>query len=143
MANTLKNFSFEGREFYDGAYVKGLCEEYAGEGFLYYYRGQYYVDLLRINSIQMRFPSDYDCVVAEYKGHERFFPRSKNLDRFIRKSASVYADIHNLSNNYELIFYKQNNEIIRIPYNDLAFPPNAVKIMNDEILKPSETDLWR
>ena len=110
---------------------------------MYYYRGQYYVDLLRINSIQMRFPSDYDCVVAEYKGHERFFPRSKNLDRFIRKSASVYADIHNLSNNYELIFYKQNNEIIRIPYNDLAFPPNAVKIMNDEILKPSETDLWR
>ena len=44
---------------------------------------------------------------------------------------------------YILVFYKNDIEIARVLYNDIAYQDSAAKIMNGEILKPHIVDLWR
>ena len=65
------------------------------------------------------------------------------MDKFIRKSNLVYAGIGELKNNYVLIFYNDGTEVARVPYNDIAYPDSAVKIMNGEIIKPHIVDMWK
>ncbi len=143
MAETLRNSDFKNVNYHDGNFIKHKCEEYVLEKLLYYYKGQYYIDMLKIECTKMIFPSDYDKMVIEYKGITRSFNRCKSIDKFIRKSNTVYAGIQNLKNNYILVFFNNGVEVARIPYNDIAYQDSAVKIMNGEIIKPHIVDLWR
>lgn len=143
MAQTLKKIKFTEKEYYDGDHIKGKCEQYLSEGFLYYYKGQYYIDMIRLKCKRVEFPVDYDKMAVHYKGISRVFLRCKNIDRFIRKSNLVYEGISALKDNYILIFYKNDKEITKVPYNDIAYPYAAVKIMNEEIIKPHVLELWK
>ena len=91
----------------------------------------------------MDFPAAYDRIAIEYKGLRKEFGRSVSIDRFIRKSKSVYAGISSLKNNYIIVFYNNDSETARIPYNDIAYPDSAVRIMNDEIIKPHIVGAWK
>lgn len=143
ISKTLESFLFEYVDYYDGNFIKYKCEQYLSEGWLYYYKGQYYINILKLGCKKIEFPINYDRVVVEYKGVFRYFPRCKRIDKFIRKSHIIYEGILELKNNYILIFYNENNEVARIPYNDIAYPDSAVKIMNEEIIKPYNVDMWR
>lgn len=143
MAETLKNSCFMHTDYYNSNYIKEKCEKYVIENFLYYYKGQYYVDMLKLGCIKTNFPKVYDEVVIEYKGIKKVYPRSKIFERFIRKSNYVYAKISELDNNYILIFFDNNIEVAKIPYNDIAYPESAVEIMNSEIIRPHVVELWK
>lgn len=143
MAKTLMNFSFEDAEYCNGKYIKGQCEQFLSEGVLSYYKGQYYIELLKIGAKKMKFPVDYEKVVIQYKGVTKSYPKSKIIDKFIRKSTIVYEGIFELKNNYTLIFYDKDSEVARVPYNDIAYPEAAVKIMNEQIIKPHRIEQWK
>lgn len=142
MAVTLKNTCFKNVDYHDGNYIKGKCEQYLEEELLYYYKGQYYINMLKLGSMKIEFPSDYEKVIIEYKGISRSFNKCKNIDKFIRKSNAVYSKISELKDNYILIFYNNDVEVARVPYNDIAYPDSAVKIMNGEIIKP-HLEVWK
>ena len=143
MAETLRNSSFIDSNYYNGNYIKSNCEQYVIDEFLYYYKGQYYINMLKLECTKYKFPIEYDELVIEYKGIIRVFNKCKSIDRFIRKSNAVYAGIMDLNNNYILIFYNDGVEVTRIPYNDIAYPDSAVKIMNEEIIKPHIAEMWK
>lgn len=134
MAETLKHALFEATAYYDGNYIKDKCRYYMSKNLLYFYNGQYYIDLVKCSSMKITFPEEYDTLVVEYKGAVRSFSRCKIIDRFIRKSRMIYAGIAELKNNCTLIFFNNNVEEARILYNDIAYPKSAVKIMNEQIL---------
>ncbi len=143
MAETLKSFSYEETEYYDRTYIKNECEHYLAQKELYLYRGQYYIDLLKIRCRKMKISTDYERMIVEYKGISKSYLKCKSIDKFIRKSINVYDGIDKLPNNYTLVFLKQNVEIARILYNDIAYPASAVKIMNGEIIRPHMVELWK
>ncbi len=143
MSNTLKSFGYKDSVYSDAHYIAQKCEQGVLDKNMYYYKGQYYINLLKLESMKMGFPAEYDRVDIEFKGIINSFLRDKRIDKFIRKSNIVYAKISELRNNYTLIFYNNDLEVARIPYNDIAYPDSAVKIMNEEIIKPQNTDIWR
>ncbi|SEQ05973.1 hypothetical protein SAMN02910289_01146 [Lachnospiraceae bacterium RM5] len=143
MALTLKSSSYKDFNYYDGKYIKKQCEQYLSEKKMYYYSGQYYIDLIKFNYKKIKFPIIYDKMIIEYNGISRSYPKCKSIDKFIKKSNVIYEKINYLKNNYTLVFYYQNNEIARIPYNDIAYPDAAVKIMNGEIIKPHIVKMWK
>lgn len=143
MSKTLKGAGYEEVDYYDGNFIKQKCERYLLEDLLYYYKGQYYINLLKIRCRKIEFPADYDKMIVEYKGITRTFLKCKSIDKFIRKSNVIYEGIFELKNNYILIFYKKDIEVARIPYNDIAYPDSAIKIMNEEIIKPHIVEKWR
>ena len=136
MAETLRNSYYNDVDYYDASYIKRKCEQYVLDKILYYYKGQYYIDLLKIEGTKLQFPTDYDELVIDYKGITRSFRRCKSIDKFIRKSSTVFAGIDKLKNNYILEFLNNGVEVASIPYNDIAYPDSAVKIMNSEIIRP-------
>ncbi len=136
MSKTLKSFSFAEVDYHDSNFIKCKCKQYLLEKLLYYYKGQYYVDLLKLRCKNIEFPINYDRVVVEYRGVTRTFFKCKSIDKFIRKSNTIYEGISELKNNYILVFYDKDIEVAKIPYNDIAYPDSAVKIMNEEIIKP-------
>lgn len=141
MSNTLKNFGYKESDYCNTEFIKQECEQYVIDNFMYYYKGQYYINLLKLESKKIEFPTEYDRVVVEYKGVTKSFFRDKRMDKFIRKSNAIYARISEMNNNYILIFYNNDMEVARIPYNDIAYPDSAVKIMNQEIIRPHITDV--
>lgn len=143
MSRTLKNSMFEEAEYHDCNFIKYKCEQYLLEELMYYYKGQYYIDLLKFGCKKIEFPINYDRVLVEYKGVTRTFPKCKSIDKFIRKSNAVYEKISELQNNYIFIFFNKNIEVAKIPYNDIAYPDSAVKIMNEEVLKPHIVEKWK
>ena len=143
MAETLRNSCFKDVDYHDGNFIKYKCEQYVLEKLLYYYKGQYYIDMLKLECKKIKFPTNYDKMVIEYKGITRSFNRCKSIDRFIRKSTTVYAGIQDLKNNYVLVFFNSGIEVARVPYNDIAYPNSAVKIMNGEIIRPHIVDEWK
>ena len=143
MATTLKNAGINDFRHYDGDFIKSKCEQYTQEGFLYLYKNQYYIDLLKFGCQKMDFPNVYDRIAIEYKCLRKEFCRSRIIDRFIKKSDSVYSGISALKNNYIIVFYDNGVEVARIPYNDIAYPEAAVRIMNGEIIKPHIVELWK
>ena len=62
-------------------------------------------------------------------------PRNKTIERFLRRSISVYNQIEQDKNKYILKFIHQGKEVYSIAYNDIGFPETAVKIMSDEIIR--------
>ncbi len=143
MATTLKHSCFKEPDYYDGKFIKQKCEQYVLEELLYFYNGQYYLNMLKFKCKKLKFPADYDRLVVEYKGIKRSFLKCKSIDNFVRKSKLVYAGITKLKDNYILVFYSNDVEVARIPYNDIAYPDSAVKIMNDEIIKPHIIEMWK
>jgi hypothetical protein len=55
-------------------------------------------------------------------------------DRFLRKSNWICNQIYGNQNRYVLRFFLGENEIYSVPYDDMNYPENAVKIMTDTIL---------
>ncbi|MBQ8982204.1 MAG: hypothetical protein IJ079_01345 [Lachnospiraceae bacterium] len=141
MAVTLQYGLYEQPVFYDGEYIKGLCESYVSQGLMVCYKNQYYIDYLKKETQRITFPANYDTLVIKYNGKERIIPRSKEIDKFIRKSNLVYKYMEKLDNNYVLIFVDKGVETARVIYNDIAYPDSAVQIMN-AIIKPNQIDDW-
>lgn len=143
MAKTLKSFSYKEVSYCDEKYIKSQCDHYLSKGLLNYYKGQYYVDLLKVGTKRMKFPVDYEKVIIQYKEVAKSYPKSKIIDKFIRKSNIVYKGISELKNNYILVFYDKDSVVARVPYNDIAYPDAAVKIMNEQIIKPHQVEQWK
>ena len=143
MSSTLKHLLFEDINYYNSNFIKNNCEQYLLEKKIYYYKNQYYINMLKMGCENISFPINYDKVVIEFKGLSKTFVKCKNIDKFIRKSNSIYKGIFKLKNNYILVFYNNDIELARIPYNDIAYPDSAVKIMNEEIIKPHITEIWK
>ena len=74
-------------------------------------------------------------MIIHYYGKEIKLNKSKDIDKFLRKSREIYKDIDKLDNNHLLILRKKAEEVFRIPYNDIAYPDSAVEIMTYKILK--------
>ena len=47
----------------------------------------------------------------------------------------MYNQIDKNEDKYILKFLLNGREVYTIPYNDISYPENAVKIMSDEIIK--------
>lgn len=142
MAETLESLKYTELNYYDGNFIKDKCMQYALEEILYYHKGQYYINMPKLQPLRINFPNNFDKLVVNYKGIKRSYPKNKNLDKFIRKSHTIYGDIGKLKNNYKLIFMNLGEVVAEIPYNDIAYPDSAVKIMNGEIIKPHIVELW-
>lgn len=77
--------------------------------------------------------------MIEYFDLNWSIPRNKIIDRFIRKSTGVYNLIDVNEDKYILKFLLNRKQVYTIPYNDISYPENAVRIMSDEIIKK----LWK
>jgi len=136
MALTLKNNAYINSSFYEANFISDLCKTYTEQGDLVLYKNQYYINLLNTGTIKTSFPTIYDELRICYKDIELSFDKSKDIDRFMRKSREIYKDIEKLDNNYLLIFRYNNMDVYRVFYNDVAYPDSAVEIMTYRILKP-------
>lgn len=96
---------------------------------------QYYFELTENETFKPKFPIEYDTLIVEYFNLSWLIPRNKVIDRFIRKSTRVYNQIDKNEDKYILKFLLNGREVYTIPYNDISYPENAVKIMSDEIIK--------
>ncbi len=133
MARTLEHLgTINGRFTKD--IIESKCEKYVEKKIFIKRHNQYYPDLIRIDSKQISLPQDYDKLIIGYKGTEVVFDKCDEIDRFIRKSTRIYKKISSLDN-YLLSFYKDNRVVCQVPYNDIAYPANAVKIMSDQIIR--------
>lgn len=133
MALTLSNFSSDLEEIFDAERISELCKVEAENGNMTEHDGQYYINLLSLETENYSFPKEYESLIIERRNVRNEFSRSKLTDRFIRKSTKIYKNINELEDNMVLIFIKGNTEVGRFLYNDIAYPDSAVKIM-DEIL---------
>jgi hypothetical protein len=133
MALTLFNFNCNLEEVFDSERISDLCKAEVKNGNMTEHLGQYYINLLSCETKTYTFPSEYDSLIIEKNDHKYKFNKTTTLDRFIRKSTKVYKHIDKLDYNFVLVFMKDNVEIGRYLYNDIAYPESAVKIM-DEIL---------
>lgn len=122
-------------EFYDGNLVQTLCERFADKGMMFKHYGQYYFSVPKEETFRPKFPKKYDTLIVEYFTSNWFMPKNIIMDRFIRKSIWVHNQIYENRDNYILKFLSEGKEIFVIPYNDISYPENAVKIMNDVIIK--------
>ncbi|WP_294242720.1 DUF6896 domain-containing protein [Pseudobutyrivibrio sp.] len=138
MALTLSNFSSDLEEIFDAEQISALCKVEVEKGNMTEHYGQYYINLLSLETETYSFPIDYDSLIIEQRNIWRSFCRSKSIDRFIRKSTKVYKNINELEDNLVLIFMRNNTEIGRFLYNDTAYPDSAVRVM-DQILSSSNS----
>ena len=81
-----------------------------------------------------QFPKDYDMLVIEHIEEKWTLPRNKIIDRFLRKSNRVCNNIYNSEDMYLLRFFLDGKEIYLIPYDDICYPENAIRIMTDDII---------
>ena len=122
-------------EYYDGNLVHELCERLVDKGMMFKQYGQYYFTVPKEETFKPEFPKEYDTLIIEYFNSIWSIPKNKIIDRFIRKSIWVHNQIYKNRDNYILKFFAEGNEIFAIPYNDISYPENAIKIMSDEIIK--------
>lgn len=135
MAITLKNNNYDEVSYHDADFIKKMCETYLFQKDMFLYNNQYYIDLLKKETIHVAFPQKYDSLIIRRDGKEIRCDKSKDIDRFIRKSREIYKDIEKLENNYELVFMSEGQEIFKVLYNDIAYQDSAVEIMTNRILK--------
>ncbi len=136
MSLTLKNNKYLNSMFYDIELISNFCNTYIVNNELVLYKNQYYINLLSKGTIKPSFPDYYDELIICHDDVKVSFQKSKEIDRFIRKSREIYKDINNLDDNYLLVFRYNNNDVYRVFYNDIAYPDSAVEIMTSKILKP-------
>ncbi|WP_026512839.1 DUF6896 domain-containing protein [Butyrivibrio sp. LB2008] len=142
MARTLKADQYTDADFYNGEYIQEICEKSCLENIVFVYKNQYYINLLSIGAKELKRPETYDKMIVRYKDRIKEFPKTKSIDKFLRKSTNVYSDIESLGNLYFLSFFLDGTEVGSFVYRDIAFPETAAKIMNDEIIKPHKVDFW-
>lgn len=129
MAVTLKSMGYSNELFYDSNYINALCEIMHNQDELKIYKGQYYPDLLKKETMHTCFPAVFDTMVINYFDKKLECPRTKLVDRFIRKSKIVYKYIEELENNVVLEFLDNGKVVAKILYNDAAYQDSAVEIM--------------
>ena len=66
---------------------------------------------------------------------EWIIPRNKTIDRFLRKSNRIYNEVYISENKHMLSFFLEGKGIYSIPYDDICYPENAIRIMTDDILR--------
>ena len=133
LALTLSNTDGELGGTYDADQISDMCKAEVDSGNMIEHSGQYYINLLSLETESYSFPSEYDILIIE-KNTKRFvISRTNAIDRFIRKSSKVYKHIDELNNNFVLVFMKNNVEVGRYLYNDIAYPESAVRIMDELI----------
>lgn len=121
-------------EYYDGKILKKACEEALNEGEMFEKYGLYHYSIPLKETFSPGFPNEYDTLVIENFNNKWTVPRNKIIDRFIRKSKLVYNQIYKSENIYILKFLLNNKEIYSIPYDDICYPENAIRIMTDDII---------
>ena len=132
---TLKENNSPHIEYYDGNLLQTECEQSVKKGIMFKKYGQYYFEMTANDTYKPEFPTEFDTLVVEYFNSSWSIPRSKVIDRFIRKSTRVHKRISMDEDKYTLRFLLKGEEIYTIPYNDICYPENAIKIMSDEIIK--------
>lgn len=132
---TLKKNNDSHIEYWDGSLIQAVCERLVKKGIMFKQNDQYYFEIIAEETFKPDFPTEYDTLIIEYFDSSWSIPRNKIIDRFIRKSTRIYNQIKKNEDNYMLKFLLSGKEIYAIPYNDISYPENAVKIMSDEIIK--------
>lgn len=122
-------------EFYDGNLIKKMCEKSVMDGIMFNQQGQYYFTIPENQTFMPDFPEKFDSLIIEHNGIKCSIVRNKVIDRFIKKSTRIYNQIDKNKNCYILKFFHGGKMIYTIPYDDIGYPENAVKIMSDAILK--------
>ena len=131
---TLKKNKSTYVEYYDGKLLKKACEQAVFDGEMFEKNGLYYY-LIPINeTFSPNFPKDYDTLIIEYHSDKWTVSRNKVIDRFLRKSNRVNKKVYDSENVYLLRFFLNNKEVYTIPYDDICYPENAIKIMTDDII---------
>lgn len=105
------------------------------KGIMFKKYDQYYFEMTDDETFKPEFPKEYDALIVEYFNLSWCIPRNKVIDRFIRKSTRVHNQINKNADQYMLKFLLDGKEVYRIPYDDISYPENAIKIMSDEIIK--------
>lgn len=134
VAITLKKNNSPYTDFYDGNLIKTICERFVENGIMFKQYGQYYFEIPANETFIPEFPTEYDTLIIEYNDLRWSIQRNKIIERFIRKSSKIYNQIYEVTDRYMLRFLFNDKEVYTIPYNDVCYPENAVKIMNDEII---------
>ncbi len=132
---TLKKNNCPHVEYYDGSLMQTACEQFVEKGIMFKQYDQYYFEMTEDETFKPEFPTEYDTLIVEYFNSSWSIPRNKVIDRFIRKSTRVHNQINKNEDKYMLRFLLEGKDICTIPYNDISYPENAVKIMSDEIIK--------
>lgn len=132
---TLKRNNSPHTEYYDAELIHKACEDSVKQGVMFKKYDQFYFEMTVDESFKPEFPPEYDTLIIEYYNLKWSIPRNKLINRFIRKSTQVYNQINWNEDKYMLRFLLAGEEIYAIPYNDVCYPENAVKIMSDEIIK--------
>ena len=132
---TLKKNNSPYIECYDGNLIQTVCEQFVKKGIMFKQYDQYYFEMTADVTFKPEFPTEYDTLIVEYFNLSWSMPRNKLIDRFIRKSTRVHNQVNKNEDRYMLKFLLGGKEIYTIPYNDISYPENAVKIMSDEIIK--------
>ena len=135
VALSLKKSRCGAVEYYNGSLVKELCERSVIDGIMFIQQEQFYFIIPESQTIKPDFPKEFDTLVIEHNGLQYSIPRNRIIDRFIRKSNRIYNQIDKNKNYYLLKFFLNGKVVYTIPYDDIGYPENAVKIMSDNILK--------
>lgn len=131
---TLKKNNSAYAEYYDGKLLKKACEQAVLEGEMFEQNGLYYYSMPINETFIPNFPKDYDTLIIEYFNDKWTILRNKVVDRFLRKSSWVYNKVYDNKEAYILRFFLNDKEVFTIPYDDICYPENAIKIMTDDII---------
>jgi len=133
LAITLKENKSPHIDFFDGHLVNQICERAVLENVMFKKDTLYYFTIPVQDTFRPKFPKHFDTLIINHFNEQWIIPRNKVVDRFIRKSTWIYNAINNSPNPYTLKFILNGNEVFSMPYDDIGYPANAIKIM-DEIL---------
>lgn len=138
LARTLEYNKSKHIKYYDGKIIKEECELAVLDGKMFKKCNMYYFVIPITDTFEPDFPKEFDTLIIEHFNSKWMIPRNKVIDRFIRKSRRVYNHIEKSLNKYTLRFILEGKEIYSIPYDDIGYPENAVRIMNDILINLSK-----
>ena len=125
-------------ELYDGEILKTACEQAVKDNEMTWRNNLYYFTVPDNEMFRPDFPKEYDTLIIENCYNKWMLPRTKQIDKFIRKSNRVHSEVFNHLNVYILRFYLKEKEVYSIPYDDVCYPENAIEIMTDNIIRNIE-----
>ena len=134
LSSTLKENNDSRVKYYDGSIIKEACEQAVIDGEMFKKGTRYYFTIPINETYKPNFPSDFDTLIIEHFDLKWIIPRNKIINKFIRKATRVYNEIEKSQNPYTLRFILEGKEIFSILYDDIGYPENAIKVM-DEILR--------
>lgn len=132
---TLRRNESDCPEFYDGKLINDACRQALADGRMFEKYGLYYYSIPAEETFKPDFPEDFDRLVIEHFEDRWDLPRNKVIDRFLRKSTRIHNQVYNSENLYFLRFFSRGKEVYSIPYDDVCYPENSIKIMSDDILR--------